>query len=164
MDDNASNSAPAQPGQYLSFALGEDLFGIRLEEVREINALSTITPVPKTQTFIEGVINLRGKIIPVWNLRLKLGLERVPFTKETCVILTEVQNKEIGMIVDQVRDVIDLKDDQISFKPELGNEIDMKYVLGMAKLKETIAVLIDTASVLTTEDVTMLHKVDEHVA
>lgn len=161
---NTQNNNTPKAGKYLSFELDSQIFAIPLEDIREINALSTITPIPKTPKFIEGVINLRGKVIPVWNLRTKLGMPQTQFNKETCVIITEINDKLTGMIVDKVKDVIELNADQISSRPEIGNNIDTRFVMGVAKIDDKVAVLMNTKIVLShqeAETLTQIHTLND---
>lgn len=144
-----SESKMAKPGQYLTFTLNSQLYGVPIGTVREINRLSDITPVPRTPAFVAGVMNLRGKVIPVLNLRLKLGFEQVPHTKETCIIVIETPVGQVGMTVDSVSGVIELVSSQIEPTPNLGNEAETDFVLGMGKLESKVIILIDIVRALS---------------
>ncbi len=139
----------AKPGQYLTFVLNSQLYGVPIGTVREINRLSEITPVPKTPHFVAGVMNLRGKVIPVVNLRTKLGFQQTQHTKETCIIVIETVVGQVGMIVDSVRGVIELVSNQIEPTPNLGNSAETEFVLGMGKLENTVIILIDIVKALS---------------
>lgn len=153
---NTSHEINAKPGQFLSFVLGEEHFAIPLGSVFEINGLTAITSVPRTPDFIAGVINLRGKIIPVVNLRVKLGMGAAAFTKETCVIIADCQGRHVGMIVDSVREVLDLAGEQISAKPLMGRDAHTSFITGMAKIDGRVTILMDTGTVLSLQDVEAL--------
>ena len=141
----------ARPGQYLTFVLKDQLYSVPIGTVREINSLSEITPVPRTPDFVAGVMNLRGKVIPVINLRMKLGLQSTDHTKKTCIIVIETDVGQIGMIVDSVSGVIELVANQIEPTPNLGNDAETEFVLGMGKIDNKVIVLIDIVKALSSK-------------
>jgi len=145
-----TESKSAKPGQYLTFALNAQLYGVSIGTVREINRVSEITPVPRTPDFVAGVMNLRGKVIPVVNLRMKLGFEAIPHTKETCIIVIETTLGQVGMIVDSVSGVIELSSTQIEPTPNLG-DTNTEFVLGMGKVENKVIILIDIVRALSTQ-------------
>jgi len=120
-------------GKYLTFALAEEEYGLEILKVREIISMSEITSVPKTPEFVKGVINLRGKVIPVIDLRLKFTMEEVPYTDETCIIVVDVDGIEMGIIVDHVSEVLDIASGDIEDAPEFGASVDIDFILGMGK-------------------------------
>jgi purine-binding chemotaxis protein CheW len=146
----------AKPGQYLTFVLNEQLYGVPIGTVREINRMSDITPVPRTPSFVAGVINLRGKVIPVVNLRSKLGFSTVQHTKSTCIIVIESNVGQIGMIVDSVSGVIELQAAQIEPTPNLGSGTDTDFVMGMGKVEQKVVILIDIVRALSTQQLSDL--------
>lgn len=146
----------AKPGQYLTFALKNQLYGVPIGTVREINRLSDITPVPRTPDFVAGVMNLRGKVIPVVNLRRKLEFQATEDTKSTCIIVIETAVGQVGMIVDSVSRVIELVAAQIEPTPNLGNSSQTEFVLGMGKVEDKVIILIDIVKVLSTDQLTDL--------
>jgi purine-binding chemotaxis protein CheW len=139
----------AKPGQYLTFVLNQQLYGVPIGTVREINRMSDITPVPKTPEYVAGVMNLRGKVIPVINLRMKLNFKPISTTKETCIIVIETQVGQVGMIVDSVSGVIELVASQIEPTPNLGNTSETEFVLGMGKVETKVVILIDIVRALS---------------
>ena len=147
MVDSKINHAKA--GQYLTFVLKGRPYGLPIATVREINQVTDITPVPQTPEFVIGVINLRGKVIPVVDLRLKFSLEYTPYTRETCIIVIEGENGQIGMIVDQVSEVVEFAQDKIEPSPVLGDE--MNYVMGMGKIEDRVIILVDIVRALSKE-------------
>ncbi len=151
----------AKPGQYLTFVLNSQSYGVPIGTVREINRLSEITPVPKTPVFVAGVMNLRGKVIPVVNLRLKLGFVQTEHTKETCIIVIETLVGQVGMIVDSVRGVIELVSNQIEPTPNLGNSSETEFVMGMGKLENSVIILIDIVKALSAAQLQELASVPE---
>lgn len=147
MDSNQK----AQAGQYLTFQLEAEQYGVPIENVREINRVAEITPVPKTPDFVKGVMNLRGKIIPVVNLRTKFGLPEQAYTRDTCIIVIDASIGQLGMIVDAVKEVVDLQEKQIEAAPVLGNEKALAFVRGMGKIDERVIILVDILSAFTRE-------------
>ena len=130
-------------GKYLTFFLAEEEYGIEILKVREIIGLMSITPVPRTPGYIRGVINLRGKVIPVVDLRLKFGMEGVSPTEETCIIVVEAGDAERGIIVDQVSEVQDIAGEEIEETPCFGREVDTGYILGIGKSNGRVKLLLD---------------------
>lgn len=148
---NAPVSMAANPGQYLSFQMRGQAYGVSVASVREINQMSHITEVPQTQKMLAGVMNLRGKVIPVMNLRERLGIERTEPTKKTCIIVIESDLGLIGMIVDSVNSVIELSAAQIEPAPTVGVS-DQGVVIGMGKLENEVIVLLDIVRCLSSAD------------
>lgn len=151
----------AKAGQYLTFQLMKESYGVTIETVREINQFGEITPVPKTPAFIKGVMNLRGKIIPVVNLRAKFGMEPQDVTRDTCIIVIDTEIGQVGMIVDSVREVVDFKEAQIESAPVLGNHQIMSFVKGLGKLEDKVVILIDIASVFSTEQMSQISELQK---
>src|ERR1700749_2643685 len=137
----------ARAGKYLTFHLANEEFGIRVLKVREIMGLQEITAVPQTPAHVKGVINLRGKVVPVIDLRLKFGLAAADYTQRTCIIVTQVQGESgpvmMGIIVDGVSEVLNLTGAEIEDTPDFGEEISGGYLLGMAKVKGKVKILLD---------------------
>jgi len=151
--------------KYLTFALGDEEYGVEILKVREIIGMLDITPVPHTPPFIKGVINLRGKVIPVIDLRLKFGFEPREYTERTCIIIVEVpgktQNMLIGMVVDSVSEVLNVSTKDIEPPPDFGTNIDTKCILGMAKVKGKVKILLDIERVLTSEEIGAMSEMAE---
>src|SRR5215813_9726194 len=133
-----SAGAATRAGKYLTFLLSNEEFGIRVLKVKEIMGLQEITAVPQTPSHIKGVINLRGKVVPVIDLRLKFGLESAQYTQRTCIIVTQVAGESglvlMGIIVDGVSEVLNLTASEIEDTPDFGEEVSARYLLGMAKV------------------------------
>lgn len=145
----------AKPGQYLTFMLKGQFYGVPIATVREINRVSDITPVPQTPHFVAGVINLRGKVIPVVNLRQKFELPKVPYDRETCIIVIEGTDGQVGMIVDSVSAVVELTDAQIEGSPTLGSDSKLDFVMGMGKMDDKVIILVDIVSALSKDQFSM---------
>lgn len=153
-----SDIVKAQPGQYLTFQLMTEQYGVPIETVREINRVGEITPVPRTPDFVKGVMNLRGKIIPVINLRVRFGMDSQDYTRDTCIIVIDSDFGQVGMIVDAVREVADLTQNQIEPPPVLGNERTLSFIRGMGKLDDKVIILVDVVSALSHEHMTQLQQ------
>jgi purine-binding chemotaxis protein CheW len=152
----AAAAADARAGKYLTFQLANEEFGVRVLKVREIMGLQEITAVPQTPAHIKGVINLRGKVVPVIDLRLKFGVPAAEYTQRTCIIVTQVQGESgpllMGIVVDGVSEVLNLTSQEIEDTPDFGEEITGQYLLGMAKVKGRVKILLDIDRVLSTQD------------
>lgn len=143
-----SDSEVSKPGQYLTFQLGSEQFGVSIAVVREINRLGDITPVPRTPAHVEGVMNLRGKIIPVIQLRVSFGLKEKDSDRDTCVIVIDTPNGQIGVIVDAVREVVDLRENQIEPPPQMGESSKLRYIRALGKMEHQVLILVDIVAVL----------------
>ena len=152
-----AQQAEARIEKYLTFSLGSEEYGVEILKVREIIGLLDITPVPHTPEFIKGVINLRGKVIPVIDLRLKFGLKPKEYDERTCIIVVEVSNEAgsvmMGIVVDSVSEVLNISSTDIEPAPKFGTNIDTKFILGMAKTKDRVKILLDINKVLTQEEI-----------
>jgi purine-binding chemotaxis protein CheW len=144
-----SNVKPvAKEGRYFTFALGSEEYGLEIKQVSEIIGLMEITFVPQVPPYVKGVINLRGKIIPAIDIRLKFGMEHVPYTPETCIIVLNIKNVLIGIIVDRVCEVIDILQKDIEQTPSLGLAMNSGFIMGMAKVGDKVKVLLDIEKIL----------------
>ena len=133
--------------QYLTFKLGEEIFALDVAEVREILDFTTVTKVPRTPSFMRGVINLRGSVVPVMDLRLKFGMSATEQTVNSCIIVVEMSlegdNIVIGVLADAVQEVIDMEPEQIEPAPRIGTNLNMDYILGMGKHNGTFMMILD---------------------
>jgi purine-binding chemotaxis protein CheW len=140
----------------LTFKLGKEEFGIQVMHVREIMGVQDITAVPGTPAHLKGVINLRGKIIPVVDLRLKLAFSEAELTQTTCIIVVQVLQEDepamIGLVVDGVSEVLTLADNDIEDAPDFGEGVDTPFVLGIAKVKGAVKILLKIEDVLTLKE------------
>jgi purine-binding chemotaxis protein CheW len=144
-------------GKYLTFALGDEEYGVPVLKVREIIKMMDITVVPQVPAHIKGVINLRGKVIPVVDLRLKFSLAQQDYTERTCIIVVEVvlstANVMMGVVVDSVSEVLNIASDELQQTPDFGERVTTDYIKGMAKVKGTVKILLDLDRVLVTDGV-----------
>ena len=160
MDNEKTTTAVAREktnrtGKYLTFFLSNESYGVDVLKVREIIRFLKITPVPQMPAYVKGVINLRGKVLPVIDLRLKFGLEATEATERTCIVVVRVVSSghdiTLGMIVDSVEEVINLNESEIEETPEFGAKVDTGYLMGMAKVKGVIKTLLDIDKVVSPE-------------
>ena len=149
-------AADSRAGKYLVFDLGREEYGIQVLRVREIMGIQDITAVPHTPAYLKGVINLRGKVIPVIDLRLKFGLPAAEYTQRTCIIVTQVQGESglvlMGIVVDGVSEVLNLTGPEIEDTPDFGEAVAGQYLLGMAKVKGKVKILLDIDKVLSSQE------------
>jgi len=149
-------------GKYLTFSLAEEEYGIGILKVKEIIGMMPITSVPRTPGFVKGVINLRGKVIPVIDLRLKFDMEAIPYSDRTCIIVVEIESDSgtvlIGIVVDAVSEVLNIKEDEIEGSPSFGTKLNTDYILGMAKMEGKVKILLDINRVLSTKEIQALEK------
>jgi purine-binding chemotaxis protein CheW len=138
-----------QAGKYFTFVLDKEEYGIEILKVREIIGIIDITPVPRVSHYIKGVINLRGKVIPVIDLRLKFGMQEIEYTEQTCIIVLDVADKLMGVVVDTVSEVLDIAGEQIEPVPDFGASLDTDYILGMGKIDDAVKILLDIDKVLS---------------
>jgi len=146
-----------QVGKYLTVGLDNEAYGIAVLKVREIIRMQKITSVPQLPGFVKGVINLRGRVIPIVDLRVKFGL-KAEFTERTCIVVVQVklpteQVVQMGLIVDSVEEVVNLPAEEIEPTPEFGTKVDTTYLLGMAKIKGQVKTLLDIDRVVAPETV-----------
>jgi purine-binding chemotaxis protein CheW len=146
----------ALAGKYLTFQLGRESYGIAVLKVREIIRQQAATPVPQMPRYVKGVINLRGKIIPVVDLRVKFELSAVKDTDQTCIVVVQVSIPgrpavQMGLIVDGVEEVINIAQGDIEETPDFGAKLDTEYILGMAKIKGVVKALLDIDRVVTAD-------------
>ncbi len=145
--NSASVAATAQPGKYLTVGLDHEAYGLAVLKVREIIRMQKITPVPQAPDYVTGVINLRGRVIPVIDLRVKFGL-KADFAERTCIVVVQVKLPtghavQMGLIVDSVKEDVNLTAEDIEPTPEFGARIDTTYLLGMANVKGQVKTLFD---------------------
>lgn len=156
----ASVSQKINEGKYLTFALGTEEFGLEILTVREIIGYINVTPVPKTPAYIKGVINLRGQVIPVVDLRLKFGMESHQVTDQTCIIVVETarDSKQInvGIVVDRVQEVLYIDGRDIDPAPQFGGSVAIDFILGIAKIGDSVKILLNIDNVLQNEGLSEL--------
>ena len=147
-------------GKYLTFSLADEEYGIGILKIKEIIGMMPITTIPQTPEFVKGVINLRGKVIPVMDLRLRFSMEKQAYSERTCIIVVEIENQKstllIGIIVDSVSEVLNIKAEDIEDTPAFGAKLNTEYILGMAKSEKSVKILLDIDRILKVDEMTLL--------
>jgi purine-binding chemotaxis protein CheW len=146
--------------QYLTFKLNDEVFALDISKVREVLDFTTVTKVPRTPEFMRGVINLRGSVVPVVDLRLKFGMSRTEQTVNTCIIITEVrvdgETTVLGALADSVQEVMDLEPDQVESAPKIGTKLNTEFIVGMGKKDNTFVILLDIDKVFSTVELVLV--------
>ena len=160
--DQAVKVMAEKEGKYLTFTLDKEEYGISILKIKEIIGMMPITTVPQTPDFVKGVINLRGKVIPVVDLRLRFGMEAMEYNERTCIIVVEISGQAgtvmIGIVVDSVSEVLNIKGEEIEDTPTFGTKLNTEYILGMAKMEGAVKILLDIDQVLSAEEIAVLEK------
>lgn len=153
----------SQKGKFMTFQTGKEYFGISIGYVNEIIAMQPITAIPEVEDYIKGLINLRGKIIPVIDVRVRFKMEPKEYTDRTCIIVIDVKSTVVGLIVEKIAEVDTIVDDDIIPPPKLGHKENEqnKYVYGLAKTGDTVKLLIDPEKLIKEEDLEVLEEVQE---
>ncbi len=150
-------------GKYLTFVLGEEEYGIEILKVQEIIQMQKVTKVPKAPEFVRGVINLRGKVIPVVELRNKFGMTRQEDTEKTCIIVVMIQVGEtsitMGIIIDEVKEVLDIAAGNIEETPSFGASIETEFIMGIGKIGDNVKMLLDIDKVLSSAELSSISKI-----
>ncbi|UCD50245.1 MAG: purine-binding chemotaxis protein CheW [Phycisphaerales bacterium] len=152
----AARALVEKEGKYLTFALASEQYGLEILKVREIIGYIDVTAVPQTPHYVKGVINLRGQVIPVVDLRAKFGMETTEVTEETCIIVVEITQDSrkfnTGIVVDHVQEVLDIAGRNIEEAPQFGAAVDTDFILGMGKIGDSVKILLDIDRVLSGPD------------
>ncbi len=152
MNDNRNKSTSTEGGEYLSFTLGNEHYGVDILKVQEIRGYDAVTRVPDAPDYIKGVINLRGTIVPVIDLRLKLRLDEARYDAFTVMIVLNVEDRVVGIVVDSVSDVIPLTGEQIRPTPEFGAAVDTRFISGIGTQDDRMLILLDIETLLDSAD------------
>ena len=156
MDENIIKS----DGQYLTFRLAEEVYALDITKVREVLEFDKVTKVPKTPEFLRGVLNLRGKVVPVVDLRLKFGMTKTEKTVDTCVIITEIkidnEMTQIGAMADSVWEVIDIDPEHIEPAPKIGTQLDTRFIEGMGKHNENFIIILNVNNVFSKDEMSVV--------
>jgi len=165
MSDDQNNSV----SQYLTFEQNEDVYGINIRCIKEVLEIRDITKLPRSMEFMRGVINLRGQVVPVIDLKLKFGLEKTNFTVDTCIIILEVAQQDggsslFGALADSVREVIDLDDTTVTAPPKVGASVDSAFIYGIGKVDEEFIVILDALKLCSHDDIKLISEVADQSA
>jgi purine-binding chemotaxis protein CheW len=159
--ENQSIKVDSRSGKYLTFFLASEEYGVDILKVQEIIGWMPITPVPLTAKYILGVINLRGKIHPIMDLKVKFGMDRCQVTDETCIIVINTSSLMMGVLVDKVSEVVNLAPGDIEETPSFGADVNTEYLLGVGKTGEQVRLLLDIEKIITASDIIHLKKAAE---
>lgn len=157
MKSNQNRNESNELLQLVSFKISNEEFGIDILSVQEINRMLQITKVPNTPAFIEGVINLRGRIIPVIDLRVKLGMEKKEYSKDTRIVVVEIKNRIVGFIVDEVNEVLRIPESITEAPPDMVGGVASDYIISIGKLEDRLLILLDLEKMLPASE---LHALD----
>lgn len=164
-DDVQDTSAEydAQKGKYMTFKSGDEYFGLKIQYVNEIIGFQTITAIPETEDYIKGLINLRGKIIPVIDVRLRFKQAPFEYNDRTCIIVINVKSTVVGLIVEKIAEVVEIKEENILPPPTIGRaeKVHNKYVYGIGKVGDSVKLLLDPDKLLNDEDLSALEQVND---
>ncbi len=158
--ENPGSTLLDRDGKYLTFALAQEEYGLEILKVREIIGYTDVTAIPQTPHYVKGVINLRGQVIPVVDLRAKFGMETTEVTEQTCIIVAEIAQDSrtfsTGIVVDRVQEVLDIPGTSIEEPPQFGATVDTDFILGMGKIGDSVKILLDIDRVLAGEEFSSL--------
>lgn len=162
--DQTVKALTEKEGKYLTFSLAGEEYGIGILKIKEIIGMMPITTVPQTPAFVKGVINLRGKVIPVIDLRLRFHMNAIDYSERTCIIVVEISGIsgmiQIGIVVDAVSEVLNIRGADIEETPTFGTKLNTEYILGMAKVEGGVKILLDIDQVLSAEEISTLEQVE----
>ena len=158
----AARGALAMPNEFLTFTLGQEEYGVDILKVQEIRGYDTVTRIPEAPEFIKGVINLRGTIVPVVDMRLKFRLDSAEYNEFTVMIILNVARRVVGMVVDGVSDVMQLSAEQIRPAPEFGSSVNTRFITGIGTLDQRMLILIDIEKLMSSQDMALMDSVAIH--
>jgi Chemotaxis signal transduction protein len=159
--ENQSIKVDPRAGKYLTFFLASEEYGVEILKVQEIIGRMPITPVPLTSKYILGVINLRGKIHPIMDLKIKFGMDQSEITDETCIIVIKTASLMMGILVDKVSEVVNVASGDIEDTPSFGADVNTEYLLGVGKTGGKVRLLLDIEKVITASDIIHMKKAAE---
>lgn len=158
LTQNLEEWEDTQKGKYLTFVVEDEVYGIEIRYVTEIIGIQPITKVPESSDYIRGIINLRGKIIPVMDVRLKFRKPSIPYNDRTCIIVVDIGTIGIGLIVDNVAEVLDIPDEQIVPPPDTKSGFNSRYIMGIGKVGNDIKLILDCRKMVTGEELESLEE------
>lgn len=160
-----SSERDAQKGKYMTFKSGNEYFGLGIQYVNEIIQLQAITAIPETENYIRGLINLRGKVIPVVDVRLRFKQEPFEYNDRTCIIVINVKAMMVGLIVEKIAEVVEIKEENILPPPSIGrtDKVQNKYVYGIGKVGDSVKLLLDPDKLLNDEDLSVMEQANEMI-
>ena len=154
-----ANTSGTAGGEFLTFTLGKEEYGMDILKVQEIRGYDAVTAIANTPAFIKGVINLRGIIVPIVDLRIKFNLSKVDYDQFTVVIILNLSKRVVGVVVDSVSDVLTLTTDQIKDAPSLSTSLDTKYIMGLGTIDQRMLILVDIEKLMSSRDMELVDEV-----
>lgn len=151
-------SAQNEARQFLAFTLGQEEYGLDLLQVQELREYEKVTQIANAPAFLKGVVNLRGIIVPIMDMRIKLGFENVIYNELTVVIILSIRGRTVGMVVDSVSDVINLRPEDLKPAPEMGAAVGADYLIGLGTIDERMIILVDIDSMMSSSEIGLLDK------
>ncbi|MDD3344135.1 MAG: chemotaxis protein CheW [Sulfurospirillaceae bacterium] len=164
MEEKKAKSVGLNTNRFLTFYLDEEIYGVDIFDVKEIIAMMKTTPVPKTPPFIKGVMNLRGNIIPVVDMRIKFDMPEVEPQMYTAIVIITIENKNIGFIVDKVEEVVNVEEDNMSAPPEFGASVDTRFIKSMAKQKNKVIMILDLVALFGEEELSLVQNLSKTIS
>lgn len=161
MEEKKAKGVGLATNRFLTFYLEEEVYGVNIFDVKEIIAMMKTTPVPKTPKYIKGVMNLRGNIIPVVDMRVKFHMPEVEPQMYTAIVIITIEGKNIGFIVDKVEEVVNVDDENISLPPEFGSSVDTRFIKNMAKQKNKVVMILDLVALFGEEELSMVQNLSK---
>ncbi len=158
-DNNTINTSGTAGGEFLTFTLGHEEYGMDILKVQEIRGYDAVTAIANTPAFIKGVINLRGIIVPIVDLRIKFNLGKVDYDQFTVVIILNLSTRVVGVVVDSVSDVLTLTPDQIKAAPSLSTSLDTRYIMGLGTIDQRMLILVDIEKLMSSRDMELMDEV-----
>ncbi|BCM25433.1 chemotaxis protein CheW [Methyloradius palustris] len=160
IEQDAAATGPSK--EFLTFVLGDESYGLEILKVQEIRGYDTVTKIANTPPFIKGVINLRGRIVPIVDLRIKFHLSKVDYDEFTVVIILNLSGRVVGMVVDGVSDVMNLQASQIREVPDIVSKINTSFITGLASIEEKMFILVDIERLMTSEEMELMDQAATH--
>lgn len=161
MEEKKVKAVGLNTNRFLTFYLEDEIYGVNIFDVKEIIAMMKTTPIPKTPPFIKGVMNLRGNIIPVVDMRIKFDMPEIEPQMHTAIIIITIEGKNIGFIVDKVEEVVNVEDENISAPPEFGSSVDTRFIKSMAKQKNKVVMILDLVALFGEEELSLVQNLNK---
>ncbi len=152
-EEDVQEEEDSQLDKYITFTLGQEEFAIEIRYVVEIVGLQKITELPDMPEFVKGVINLRGEVFPIIDVRKRFNMKEIPYTDRTCIIIVSIEDTSIGLIVDEVSEVLDIKPDSISGSPKTGSKSHGRFIKGIGKVDDEVKIILDIEKILSEEEI-----------
>ena len=161
MEEKKVKAVGLNTNRFLTFYLDDEIYGVNIFDVKEIIAMMKTTPIPKTPAFIKGVMNLRGNIIPVVDMRIKFDMPEIEPQMYTAIVIITIEGKNIGFIVDKVEEVVNVEDENISAPPEFGSSVDTRFIKSMAKQKNKVVMILDLVALFGEEELSLVQNLNK---